>query len=101
MWPPTSPATISLRASENAQHDAAPSQVKVASASPVSRSHTFSVLSPDADTARLPSGVTATPSTEAEWPSSVRTSPVPGGLSVAAREHNRLGSKTSLVSGSN
>ena len=38
---------------------------------PDSRSHTFSVLSSDAETARRPSGVTATPLTESEWPSRV------------------------------
>jgi hypothetical protein len=41
-------------------------------ARPLSRSHTFSVLSRDADTARFPSAVTATPLTESEWPSSVK-----------------------------
>ena len=46
----------------------------VRSSAPVSRSHTLSVLSPDAETARRPSGVTATPLTESEWPASVRSS---------------------------
>lgn len=36
-WPPASPTTISPRASENAQQFAAPSQLKVANNSPVSR----------------------------------------------------------------
>ena len=52
----------------------AASAVKVARASPVSRSHTFSVLSSEAETARRPSGLTATPLTQSEWPSSVRSS---------------------------
>ena len=46
----------------------------VRSSRPLSRSHTFSVLSPEAETARRPSGLTATPLTEAEWPASVRSS---------------------------
>ena len=39
---------------------------------PLSRSQTRSVLSEDAETARRPSGVMATPFTEPLWPSSVR-----------------------------
>jgi hypothetical protein len=35
-------------------------------------SHTFSVLSPDAETACFPSAITAAPETTSEWPSSVR-----------------------------
>ena len=49
-----------LEGSDNAQQCAALSQVKVARTSPVARSHTFTVLSEDAETARCPSGVTAT-----------------------------------------
>ena len=56
-----------------AQEYDAPSQVNVASVVPLSRSHTVSVLSEDADTACFPSGVTATSETEEEWPSSVPT----------------------------
>ena len=45
------------------QHRAIASQWNVANGKPVSRSHTFSVLSPEAETARFPSAVTATPET--------------------------------------
>jgi hypothetical protein len=58
--PPTSPATISSRASENAQQFASPSQVNVANTSPVSSSHIFTVLSRDAEMTRFPSCVSAT-----------------------------------------
>src|SRR5271157_520595 len=71
--PPASPA-ISLRSLMNAQHRAASSQVKVASGTAFSISHNFSVLSPEAEIARRPSALTATPRTQAEWPLSVRSS---------------------------
>ena len=51
------------------------SQWKAASGAPLSRSHTISVWSLDAETTRLPSGVTATPATDPEWPSSVHSQP--------------------------
>ena len=57
--PPASPAT--MRSAMKAQHSAALSQVKVAVTSPVPRSHTFSVWSQEAETARRPSPLTATP----------------------------------------
>ena len=38
------------------------------------RSHTLSVLSSEAETAGFPSAVTATPLTNEEWPSRVRSS---------------------------
>ena len=45
---------------------------------PLASSHTFSVWSQDAETARCPSGVTATASTGPEWPVRVRSSrPLP------------------------
>jgi hypothetical protein len=62
---------MSLRTSESAQQYAALSQVNVARTSPVSRSHSFTVLSAAAETARCPSGVTATALTQSEWPASV------------------------------
>src|SRR2546423_1796630 len=58
----------------NVQHKAGASHVKVARHEPAPRSHTFSVLSPDADTARRPSGATATPLTQSEWPRTVGSS---------------------------
>jgi hypothetical protein len=48
---PVSPATIVCLAA-NAQQATGASEVKVAMTMPVSRSHTFSVLSPEADTTR-------------------------------------------------
>src|ERR1035441_7337849 len=72
--PPASPATIVCPLAK-AQHHGLASQWNAASGRQVSRSHTFSVLSADAETARFPSAVTATPKTEAEWPSSVRNAP--------------------------
>ena len=48
--------------------------MKVASSRPLSTSHTFSVWSSDAETARRPSALTATPLTELVWPSRVRSS---------------------------
>src|SRR5271166_4734789 len=44
---------------------------------PLSRSHTFSVWSRDAETTRLPSGVTATLKTKSEWPYSAPHSASP------------------------
>jgi hypothetical protein len=45
---------------------------RVRSIRPVSAFHTISLRSSDAETARFPSGVTATPWTGLEWPSRVR-----------------------------
>ena len=60
MRPNASPA-ITLLLLTKVQHVASPSQVKVASASPPDSSHTFSVLSEDAETTSRPSRLTATP----------------------------------------
>ena len=62
MRPNASPA-ITLLLLTKVQHVASPSQVKVASASPPDSSHTFSVLSEDAETTSRPSRLTATPET--------------------------------------
>ena len=55
-----------------AQQYAAASQVKVVTGTPVSPSHTFSVLSQETDTARRAPALTATPETQSEWPAKVR-----------------------------
>ena len=60
--PPASPAMIFCRLAKEKQVAGA-SQWNVVSATPLSGSHTFTVLSPDAETARFPSAVTATPLT--------------------------------------
>ena len=70
--PDASPATIVRPSNETAQEVVRPSAVSKASSFPLSRSQTRSVLSSDAETARRPSGVMATPFTERLWPSSVR-----------------------------
>lgn len=57
----------------NAQQRAPVSQRNVAIGSPESKSHTLSVLSKDAETARFPSCATATSLTESQWPSNVRS----------------------------
>jgi hypothetical protein len=62
---PRSAATI-VREFPNVQHEAPESQVKLASSSRVSRFHTFRLLSEEAETARRPSGLIATPVTEPE-----------------------------------
>src|ERR1700730_16405201 len=66
------PATIVRPSDETAQEAVGPSAVSKASSFPLSRSQTRSVLSQDAETARRPSGVMATPVTQLLWPSSVR-----------------------------
>ena len=70
-----SPATIRLRASENAQQCAAPSQVKVASTAPVSRSHTFTrVVLRSRDRAPPVRASPPPPRTASAWPVRVRSS---------------------------
>jgi hypothetical protein len=58
--PPWSSATMRC-SSANVQQVAGASQWNVAMTRPVSGAHTFRVLSQDAETARFPSPVTATP----------------------------------------
>ena len=83
---PTPSASYRRRRRRRSGHPASPPRAftqsvcpsRVRSAWPVARSHTFSVLSPEAETAKRPSGVTATPCTESVCPSRVRSS-LPGG----------------------
>ena len=58
----------------NTQQRAGASQVKVAITVPVAKSHTLSVWSSEAETACIPSGVTATAFTWPLWPGRVRSS---------------------------
>ena len=71
--PPVSPATNVRPCGATAAQSTPPSQLKVHISAPVSRSHTFSVLSYEPETTCLPSGVIATANTESGWPSSVRS----------------------------
>ena len=54
---------------------------------PLARSQTFSVSSPEPETARVPSGVTATALTEPAWPSRVRSSARSPGPRPSASRH--------------
>jgi hypothetical protein len=69
MRPPSSPATMA-QPFATAQHRVEASQENVAIVAPLSSSHTLSVLSWEAETARRPSGVTATALAWPWWVSS-------------------------------
>jgi hypothetical protein len=70
--PERSPAIIVRPSGATAQLDTSPSPVKVAISFPLSRSQSRSVRSCEPETARRPSGVTATALTQLVWPSSGR-----------------------------
>jgi hypothetical protein len=69
---PILPPTSIRDGTANETQVSEPSAVKESIAAPVLRSQTRSVLSKEAETARFPSGVTATALTASAWPSSVR-----------------------------
>jgi len=70
--PDSSRATIVRPSGVTAQLCISPSPVKVAISFPLSKSQSRSVWSSEAETARRPSGVTATVLTEFVWPSTDR-----------------------------
>jgi len=75
-------------------HTVRASQWNVAIGIPVPRSHSFMVLSSDAETARFPSAVTSTPWTGPEWPFSVRnTRPVRSSLTLSPETRKPLVSR--------
>jgi hypothetical protein len=84
MRPPASPATM-VQPFRTAQHCAEASQKNVAIPVPLSSSHTLSVRSYEAETARRPSGVTAKASTRPAWPSPECSEPREIGVQRRAR----------------